>query len=151
MITIVVVIVISITALATLGKSLVREVMTRNDQYRLMALSAASSEIGAHVRTLNSNAPDADDVLILDLVSTVGVDREFELEMGTPAHPILTGQGHAQVNGVQIDGEIVTNMACPGSSIGSVNVLLGTLHAQSSVADTGVVSSQQQHFLYCWP
>lgn len=153
MITLVVVGLISITAITTLSGSLLREVSVRNDHFRSIALMAASSEIGAQVREVNSNDPEADDPIILDLFSTVGSDREFELEIGNsnPTNPILTSISNTDITSAGIEAEISTSFPCPGSSIGSVNVMLGSLRVESSVASTGFVSSQQRDFVYCWP
>lgn len=151
LITLTIVFMVSVVVFASINGANHRENMTRNLQFRIAAVTAASSEMGAHIHQVNKNPSDDDDEVVIDLLGTVGDDREFELDLGSTDHPLLTDVPHAQLSGVRIDGNMTTHTACPGSSIGAVNVMMGTIHAQADLGDSGIRSSQQQHFIYCWP
>ncbi len=148
-VTMMVVFLITVTVMMSMGGLNHQDVMSRNDQLRVNAIFAASSEIGAHIKEVNANSHEADDELILDLLATRGVARRYDLQM--EASDQRTSIPHAVISNLAIDADLATSVACPGESIGNTKVLLGTIHANAAMADTGIRSNQQQHFLYCWP
>lgn len=150
-VTMVVVFLISVAVMSTLGGMGHQEENTRNHQFRLAALTAAASEISAQINVVNQNSYDEDDQIILDLLNTRGVERDYELDLGSSSNPVLTNPPHVTVKDVSISAEMARSVPCPGESIGTTKVLMGTIHARAELADTGIQSTQKQHFLYCWP
>ncbi|MFK8079405.1 MAG: hypothetical protein AB8B97_03900 [Granulosicoccus sp.] len=151
LVTLIVVLLVTIAVMGTMRGIGHEEVMTRNHQFRLNVVTAASSEVGSQIYDVNSNNYDEDDKIILELLSTRGVTREHELPIGTETTPLKIPQPpHVTLSKVEINGEIVKAVPCPGESIGTTKVLMGTIQARASMADTGIQSSQKQHFIYCW-
>ncbi len=152
LVTSIIILLISIAVILSMGGLNHQEIMSRNDQFRLTAVVSASSEISAQIQGVNSNNYNNDDQIILDLLGSSGIDRDFEMaiEDGT-ANPILTNTPHTIISGVSIDGEMANGVPCPGQSVGTTKVLMGTIHARAQLGDSGIESTQRQHFLYCWP
>lgn len=151
-VTLSVVFLVTVAVMATMGGVSHQEVINRNHQFRLSVVTAASSELGAQIRDVNNNDYDQDDPMILDLLSTRGVSRDYELAIGDSFNPLKnTAPPHIAVSSVSVSGEMAKAVPCPGESIGSTKVLMGTLQARAELADTGIQSTQKQHFLYCWP
>jgi len=152
LVTLVIVFLVTMAVMSTMGGVSHQEVSTRNYQFRQSVFTAASSELGAQIREVNINDYDDDDTIILDLMSTRGTSREYELSMGTQFNPLkTTPPPHLAISSVTLDGEMAKAVPCPGESIGSTKVLMGTIGAHAELADTGIQSTQNQHFLYCWP
>ncbi len=148
-VTLMVVFLITVSVFMSMGGLNHQDIMARNDQLRVNALFAASSEISAHIKDVNSNSHEQDDALIMGLLDTNGLVKRYELGIDEDAH--RTSIPQAVISDVSIDANLATSVACPGESIGTTKVLLGTVYARAEMGETGIQSNQQQHFLYCWP
>jgi len=149
--------ILTILGVTTMTDVLSQSSVVRNEQFRQQVFYAASSELNVQIESVNDNAQNEDDQIILDLLDEGVFGGQMELEINDDAatsnpkfltNPVGVTLSDAEINGVRADLR-----GCPGESIGKVKVIAGNINTTARLDDGrgSIKSAQTQRYVYCWP
>jgi len=149
--------ILTILGVTTMTDVLNQSSVVRNEQFRQQVFYAASSELNVQIESVNDNAQNDDDQIILDLMDEGTFGGVMELEINdddTDDKPnFFTDPVGVILSDADIDGVRADLRGCPGESIGKINVIAGNINTTARLDDGrgSIKSAQTQRYVYCWP